>query len=82
MSIELPAINAIVARLANPEISLAAYGVWSFRLRSSLSASDYAPGCCYGTEPGLGLVSELQRLPLDGRGPDGTAHSHRGHPLI
>ena len=26
MSIELPAINAIVARLANPEISLAAYG--------------------------------------------------------
>ena len=26
MSLELPAINAIVARLANPEISLAAYG--------------------------------------------------------
>ena len=26
MSIELPAINAIVARLMNPEISLAAYG--------------------------------------------------------
>lgn len=38
MSIELPAINAIVARLANPEVNLAAYGGVVFPIALTIEA--------------------------------------------
>ena len=38
MSMELPAINAIVARLANPEINLAAYGGFVFPIALTIEA--------------------------------------------
>lgn len=38
MSIELPAINAIVARLSNPEINLAAYGGFVFPIALTIEA--------------------------------------------
>jgi hypothetical protein len=38
MSMELPAINAVVARLANPEVNLAAYGGVSFAMALTVEA--------------------------------------------
>jgi hypothetical protein len=38
MSIELPAINAVIARLANPEINLAAYGGVAFSIALTIEA--------------------------------------------
>ena len=38
MSIELPAINAIIARLADPEINLAAYGGVVFPIALTIEA--------------------------------------------
>ncbi len=78
MSIELPAINAIVARLANPEISLAAYGGVVFPIALIIEAPVIMllAAATALSRDWASYQKFAEDYPLDGRGPDGTAHSH------